>query len=176
MSVGFLSPNALAQGLKLITTSSFTGSSAVNINSVFSDTYQNYKIFVTVTSATANGNLQFRLRSSGTDSTTNYSFWNFEPSSNSSTVYTNISASANSYYCGYSTAGGGIFELNISRPFETSSSYFTHIYASYNTNIPATTLGSGGGHNSNSTSYDGCTIFPVSGTITGNVRIFGVQN
>lgn len=58
---------AATPGLTLITTTSFTNQSTVNVNGCFSATYDHYRIVFS--NWTSNGNVQFRLRNAGTDRT-----------------------------------------------------------------------------------------------------------
>jgi len=65
-------PATSSAGMVYVGGSSFSGSSAVNLNNIFTSTYANYKIIFNCTGS-ANGLLQIRFRVSGSDnSTTNY--------------------------------------------------------------------------------------------------------
>jgi hypothetical protein len=64
---------ASTQGLTLINTTSFSGVTTQAFTSIFTATYENYLIDVTITSV-ANQDLALRLRSSTTDSSTNYDY------------------------------------------------------------------------------------------------------
>jgi hypothetical protein len=62
-----------SSGLVFLNKTDFTASSAVNINDVFSTTYDNYKIMIVATSTTANkGQATIKMRVSGADTSTNY--------------------------------------------------------------------------------------------------------
>jgi hypothetical protein len=56
--------------LTLITTTTFSASSSVSFNSVFSATYDRYLVVGSMTSSAAGVNHNLRLRASGTDNTT----------------------------------------------------------------------------------------------------------
>jgi hypothetical protein len=178
MAVGFLSPVPFNNGLTLITSQSFTTSSAVNVNNVFSSTYQNYKIVVTFTANTNAGNLQYRMRVSGTDNTSSvYSYWEVEPNANGATLYTSVGKSLAQGNLGYYSASGdgGIFEFIISRPFDTTPTTITGLYSTTDASNTLVTGFQGNAHRAN-TSYDGISLIPSSGTLTGNVRIYGIEN
>jgi hypothetical protein len=65
--------SAVSTGLVFLNKTDFTASSAVNINNVFSTTYDNYKIMIVGTSTTANkGQATIKMRVSGADTSTNY--------------------------------------------------------------------------------------------------------
>ena len=162
-----------ASGLSLITSQSFSASTAVNVNSVFSSTYYNYRIIVRVTTGTAGGDgvATMRLRSSGTDTTTNY-------------------ATARGYF--YSTTIGadslgstswGIFDQNSSYQtqscvidlFNPNQSLRTQGWVN-NPKTNSTNLNIGimaALLQSDTTSFDGFSIYPASGNITGTVEVYG---
>ena len=160
-----------AGGLVKITDSTFTGQSTVSVNNCFSATYQNYLILcsnVTNTATSSNG-LLLRLRSSGTDATTNYS---------SSAVYFNAT-----YFNDKPT---GHFSIGVagSGANHAVSFMISNPFAAEPTSITGTNGGDGadfrssafGGRHSASTSYDGFTIFPQSNVISGNLRVYGYRN
>jgi len=66
-------PAVSSSGLVFLNKTDFTASSAVNINDVFSTTYDNYKVMIVGTSTTANkGQATIKMRVSSTDTSTNY--------------------------------------------------------------------------------------------------------
>ena len=159
--------------LVLINTTSFTSSSAVNINNVFSTTYQYYKIVINVTSVSVATSIFQRMRVGGADTTTGYlsRFMN----QNSTTI-----AGQNQ------TAGFYLGETNT-----TGITWFSHsqeILNAFETR-PTQMIGAGtesdggtlkqtktGGVLDNSTSYTGTTFYTVSGNMTGTVRIYAYVN
>ena len=50
---------------------SFTSASAISLNGCFSSTYENYRVMFQVSGTSANSNISFRMRSSGTDESGN---------------------------------------------------------------------------------------------------------
>ena len=64
-------PAGGGSGLTLIDEVSFTSSTAVNVNSVFTSTYYNYKVLIVCKMASLTS-VVLRLRASGTDTSTNY--------------------------------------------------------------------------------------------------------
>ena len=159
--------------LVLINTTSFTSSSAVNINNVFSTTYQYYKIIINVTSVSVATSIFQRMRVGGADTTTGYlsRFMN----QNSTTI-----AGQNQ------TVGFYLGETNT-----TGVTWFSHsqeILNAFETR-PTQMIGAGtesdggtlkqtktGGVLDNSTSYTGTTFYTVSGNMTGTVRIYAYVN
>ena len=71
-------------GLKLITTQSFSATTTINVNDVFSTTYDNYKVIMNFECATnADASFNFRFRSGGADNsnaTYNYQRITADPS------------------------------------------------------------------------------------------------
>jgi hypothetical protein len=159
-------------GLTLITIASPSGASAVNINNCFTSAYQNYVITYNLIGSTGT-NLSFRLRNGGTDRTTsNYDYFG-----------QSIQSSGTSG--GWFNVGGTKWDLNdlsatrttgtlhLFNPQETSiTSGHSHTVSTQSTDRFVTI-----GFNFNSsTSNDGFSIFPDSGTFTGTVRVYGLSN
>ena len=158
-------------GLVLITSQSFTTSTAVNVNNVFSSTYTNYKVIIRTTATTAGGDagVTMRLRLSGTDATTNYS-------------------QQRSFSYGTTTGG----DLTTAwTPLEYNPTYPVQVgeLELYNPAVASLTLGLGSTpkinnaavavnisasfYHTTATAYDGFSLIPTSGNITGTVEIYG---
>lgn len=154
-------------GLVHINTTSFSAVASQSFNSVFSATYDNYKIILTTTSLT--GGLTFRLRASGSDdSTSNYY---------SSALQCNWNADALVVAAGRQS-GANIFNMY------GSGQYRTFDLFNPNVNAPTSLFSSlsregttawylqGGLHNANYQA-DGFTIAATS--VTGSVNIYGYR-
>lgn len=167
-------PAAAASGLTKITSQSFSAASTINVNDVFSATYDNYLVLLTGT-MTANTNVNLRFRVSGADdSTSNYNIQYNDMTSTTDNVDSqtaqNMSrianASANEYF-----ASQTIFY----RPFATEEKFFDAI-------VTRATTGASIGMGRNLTGFDAATsftgfsLFPGSGTLTGTVKVYGYQN
>ena len=153
----------------------FTGVSSVSLNGVFSGTYSNYKI--TINAPTNSGNLNFRMRTSGTDnSSSNYYFNGPEVSTSSTNTYTVARSNGlQSYWLtgGFSNGPVGV-SLDIFDPQNTEKTRFVGIAISAgDTDLTGRFLT---GIMSVTTSYDGLTLYPSSGTITGTIRVYGYRN
>jgi len=165
---------ASSGGLTLITTASPSGASAVNINSCFTSTYQNYLIVFNLAGSTAT-NLSMRLRNSGADITSaNY-------------TYAGQSVQPNGTSGAWYNTGGTKWDVNDLATVKTTGTI--NIFNPKESDITTaqstsmrTTNGTTGrfltqGFSYNATnSSDGFSIFPDSGTFTGSVRVFGYQN
>lgn len=156
-------------GLVHINTTSFSAQSSVSVNDVFSTTYDNYVIFMNVTHATG-GDVNFRLRVSSTDATTNYT--NQRLFGNGTTVTTSLNSATNSWPL---NIGGGssrkTSKAEIFGPFLTQSTAGLNLFGDNGTGyVGINTFG-----HTDATSYTGFTIIATAGSITGSVSVLGVR-
>jgi hypothetical protein len=157
--------------VSLVSSNSFTGSSSVNIDGVFSSNFQNYSMALTLTSSVS-GRVRSQMRAGGVNETSsNYFYGSLGIGTWVSQTFFNVNNSARTAHdLGDSNS---TFGLNS----------FTYIYN------PNTILRKGLVTNSLgqiielagttldlTTQYDGIRIFPSSGTITGTVRIYGLRD
>jgi hypothetical protein len=144
--------------------------SPVNLNGVFSATYDRYLI---TNSGTVSTGIQFlaRLRAAGTDAITNYNYYRLL--GNAGGVVGSNTSSATSVAIGGGAAGAQLpFRLTVVSPASAVSTSFI------NDGMDATNLRLDlyiGAHTT-ATAYDGITFFPSSGTITGTLRVYGLKN
>jgi hypothetical protein len=159
-------------GLVLVTSQSFTTASAVNVNNCFTSTYDHYRVVIqpigTVGATVAH---RFRLRSSGTDLSGSVYFYG-------STYVTDAGGPFRDYQGSQAQAIFGTvgdlraaFSVDIFGPALARQTSFTSLYVG-----PGSTTGYYGsvvGWINNTSQYDGFSIYPASGTFTGDVRIYG---
>ena len=158
---------ASTQGLTLINTTSFSGVSTQSVNDVFSATYTNYRIVLT---GTGSDNQTFRLRVSGTDNTTsNYQYQKLVV--NSTTVSGARTTAGTSFEINGMSDGQALNVIELSNPGAALTTGF-HFIGGYNLNATIFLYHIHGYHNV-ATAYDGFTILPGSGTITGSVSVYG---
>ena len=176
-----ISGNASASGMDLITPTSVAGSgvtlsggkvtfsaaTAVSVNGCFTSAYDNYVVKVEgVGSATLQ--TTFRLRLSGTDSSTG------------------IYLFQDHYRQGGTTGGGSRTETSFWLSYGSTTNMSGEITL-FGPNLAATTkvMTAGGdetrvtvqsGLHNAATAYDGITVLPLSGNITGTLRIYGLRN
>jgi len=159
-----------ASGLTLIQTATPSATATVNFNNCFSATCQNYLVIVNVTGTSAQ-DITLRLRASGTDATTNYTRQLFRADG---AGLTGAKTSPGYWDSGATRTSGRSFNLiNIASPFEAAeTSYFA------NAQDPNTgaVVDIRCGQNTNATSYDGLSVYITAGTMTGTIRVYGVQN
>jgi hypothetical protein len=149
-----------------------SGVSSVSLNGIFSSTYVNYLIVYNEFTSSANSQTYMRLRVSGTDNTTASSYlmaglrngYTYTVSGYSDTAsYWTINVEQGSTY----KTGQSIFiaSPNVAVNTTYSSLYVGRDNAGY----------VGGVHNQN-TAYDGFTVYPSTGTISGIFRVYGISN
>jgi hypothetical protein len=165
-------------GLVHIETQTFTGVSAVTFNNVFTSTYRNYRYVIdALASSATNTGFQVRVRASGTDLTGGvYGIRRISGTFGSATV--NGSAenfNATSINFGnIADTGRAQLSGDIKMPALTQRTHFE-----YNGFIPQQSdfvwyVGSGQVGNTNA--YDGVTFFVGTGTIAGQVSIYGYKD
>jgi len=160
-------------GLQLIDNSSFSAVTTHFRDSLFSATYANYKIIINITSASVNGaQLNLRTRTVGpppADETgSNYRVGEYKVGTANSQAATNVNNSLltnGTLGLMSSTSGFGV-DINIFDPFKAERTKYTAIGAGGNLQVTGVTM-------IVATVYQGITIFPSSGTITGTMAVYG---
>jgi hypothetical protein len=169
--LAWATPAATASGLTLITTSSPSATTRINVNSCFSSTYQSYQIWVNVTGASGNS-LYIGMRSSSTNATTGYKFQRLDASGG--TVEAQLDDSSSGIGFGAIRSSGNTFGvINISNPFASAETSF-NINSQDPLNGAAVRVRMGA--HQTASSYDGFTFFSDSANFTGSIRVYGVQN
>lgn len=157
-------------GLDLITTQSFSAVSSVSINNCFTATYDNYVFTADVTSS-ADTYLVMRLRANGSDDTnTSYKRWLGYGSS--APAFATLESNNASTVFSLSSSVEHSAVVNVFAPRLSQKTRVIHNVAFHVTNAG---LMFGGGVFNATTSFDGFTLFPNSGTITGTVSVYGYR-
>jgi len=170
VSVGSGSGSANAAGFV-----TFSGASSVSLNGVFSSTYDNYRIVVNVTSSSTNFDpLWLRMRSGTTDnSSSNYRwqqrYFAYGGSGGDGTTTTGTGFALASVDTG-TTSIGMKASADVIGPFVTSNTSYSYQGTQYNYGFY------GNGIMTVSTSYDGCSIVPNSGNVTGTIGVYGYKD
>jgi hypothetical protein len=157
--------------MTLVGRATLSSAAAISFDNVFTSTYTNYKILgkIAVTDT-----IRARMRVAGTDTTaSNYSHANpnWLPYSGFDGVDRGDQISSWNWRA---TSGLTGFCVELFNPQQAA--------ATVNTNQIAPTYAAsgvwftvGGGVLNNSTQYDGITIYPASGTMTGEIQIYGYR-
>jgi hypothetical protein len=154
----------------------FTAATSISLNNVFSSTYRNYRIVVTTHAMSANTNISIRFRNAGTDNSSNlyYQYWTIKRISG--VIQDNSGGPSTSYALyGKATANTyGAWTGDIISPASSSQvttvngighgGDTTNSYNVFNTVLFDAT-----------TAFDGLTLLPSSGNMTGAVSIYGYR-
>jgi hypothetical protein len=154
-----------------ITTQSFTTSTAVNIDNIFSSTYDNYFISLAVSTATASA-LQMRFRTSGTTNTTsNYgNSWTYNGYGSGATGNLGSAAGSDVFYVQDITSSSTAVAMDLFSPFKTEKTSATYI-GNQGNGFAVT----GAGQFNATTSFDGISLICFTGNMTGTVSIYGLK-
>jgi hypothetical protein len=166
-----------------ITSSSFSGSSAVNVNDCFSATYKNYLINIENTELASGSDIRLRarLRVGGSDNTTS----NYQESRQGRTWYgspgTFESSTSNGdgwfFWGNFETTSGADATRGAINTTVTLYQPFATAFTGYNLLAQTSDASQrAGGKFAATTSFTGFTIFPGSSTITGTVKVYGIKD
>jgi hypothetical protein len=158
-------------GLVHVGTTSFTSSSAVNVNNIFNSNFSNYRILIT---ANTGAGLRMRMRVGGTDATSGYG--GAAPTYYSFSGFDGIQRISNGSYWDLWTLTSNVdISIDLHSPNLTQRTSFlgqsVSDYGSGNVYI-----GNGGGQINDNTAYTGFTVYPSSSTVSGNIRVYGYRN
>lgn len=159
----------------------FTSVSSVSLNTVFNTTFENYKVYVTLTSpVSADCQMRMRLRTGTSDGIGSNYVYGGVISYSGSNIITSVNggASETSFRLGDQTASGYSklpFDFDVLSP--VPSNQRTSIRA--NVCVPVTPqpyFGFVHGNFGQEISHDGFTLFPSTGTFSGVIRVYGYNN
>lgn len=147
----------------------FSACSSVSINGVFSSSYDNYLIMVTPFSQSASVMVFWRLRASGTDTTSGYN--NAAWYQNAGGGWNNNPDTTDAFLFLQPGGDGGSAIINLQNPNLANKTFMNNQRASI-------AQGSGTiGSQSGTTQFDGFTFYQSGGgNFTGTIRIYGLQN
>jgi hypothetical protein len=168
------SPAQNPQGLELISSQSFSGSTLIEFNNVFSSSYDSYKVTSAVWgSATTNSQFRFHTGTNTPNTDTSYFRYGYYYASG---VFTNFTAASdNQQFWGNHYAGSGIIsttEITFFNPFKSERSVCLHQHWDGNSGLLATFSS----QHVSLTSFTGFRVYPGSGTLTGRISVYGFRN
>jgi hypothetical protein len=159
-------------GLVLITSATIGSAvSSVTISNCFSSSYDNYRIIISNSDASADAFMRIKYNNSN-GSTYKYCIL-YAPFT--ATSYTSIGASASN---GTTSAIVGITGLdnNTNISFDVLSPYLAQYTSHTNTSASTYLANTCSGYDANAVSHTGITILPESGTITGGtIKVYGYK-
>ena len=153
-------------GLDFVVRQTFSGVASVSLNNCFTSDYANYCLVLRAVSSSGTPNVRFRLRASSTDNTSaNYNYAHLNSD-------TSVSASQGSnqtagYLNAISTNDVNAWVADFFGPALASRTIMTG-RGNYDNKI----IVRNADHNVAS-AFDGITVYPESGTITGTISVFG---
>ena len=165
---------ASASGLTLVSATTFSSVNAHSVNSCFTSTYRYYRILCDFTEAVStNRTLNFRLRASGSDTTTNYTdilgiMYN--------TNFDVATGGAGEVFLGDVGAGTvlGHLEMTLFNPNGAAPTGYSHnLNGIKNTSLEGQI---GSGVQTASTAFDGFTIYLSSENMSGTIKVYGYAN
>ena len=155
-------------------TISFSAQSTVSLNGVFNSTYDNYRIvFGNLNGSGALSDVGFRLRKSGTDNTSNIYYRQYLDGSSTTASIGRVQSTS---WVVFAVRDQGPFQsyLELTNPNTANvrtGGITNQAYGSVST--PSVTISSYTHDLAASADFDGFTIFPASGTMSGTVSVYG---
>ena len=162
-------------GMVLLNTTSFSGVASQSVNDVFSATYENYKIIITISDLSVDGTTRLKLRVSGTDSSASYySAYNGIAVDGAGFTFTENNVSTGMVVTSGDGGTDNIYSYagDILKPFLAVSTLMSGISTSSKSDGTFVGMPGATAHQV-ATSYTGFSIIPASGTITGKVSVYG---
>jgi len=155
-------------------TVTFNAVNSLSLNGVFTSTYRNYKIFWTGKHS-ANTGCNMRLRASGTDSSASDTSY--------AATYSNSSGGPSRYVQSLNTAfeTGAAWdqynqrEIFLSNPTDTTYEKMFFLTWSSRNSVNGYEGGIYAGWKASTTSFDGFSLIPQSGTMLGQVSVYGIR-
>lgn len=164
-------PATPSSGANFISRTTFSASAAVTVDSLFSTTYENYLVNIQAISTTGDS-LQIQGRYGSTTHTgADYQYgFTGRASDSATTVGINNFNVSQWNFGGQGTTHPNITNLTFYRPSSSGQLQFTGGVI----NRSNSRLLSGGGFVESSQNWGGLYIFPVGGTITGQITVYGL--
>ena len=152
-------------------TVTFSGVSSVSLNGCFTGDYDNYRVLAVFTVTTAAG-LNMRLRAGGSDNTSS-TYQNQVITANGTSVSAER-ASSTTWAVATGDTSASTLSMDLMDPFRAVFSVFSSLNL-YNNTATGTILRTYVGEHATSSSFDGFTLFPDTGTISGTVTVLGYR-
>jgi hypothetical protein len=162
-------------GATLITRTTFSASSSVTVDNLFTDTYENYLVMLQTTCSAADVDLQMRARyGTTTHSTGTYESGFAGVQVDAPTTFRSVCSSGSTFWnLGRLENGAPYYNINNFTFYRVSSSArlnFTGNVINSRNNY----MLSGGGTILSSQTWGGLNFFPASGTLTGQISVYGL--
>ena len=168
---------ASTSGFTYINSYSFSNVASLSMSSIFSATYDYYRIVVDFNLTSAGDFLNLRLRTGATDNTSS-SYYSSIVKNESSTVTGSYDNGATGFtrmvLCGQNSS---IVSFDITNPFSSSlPTYINGVWGAFKSSATARyATGTGAGWFDGNTSFDGMTLIPPV-NFTGKAKVYGYSN
>lgn len=149
-----------------------TVASPISVNGCFTTTFDNYEIVLTTTSKSAAQNIQMRLRVGGADNSTASSY-NFQRDTKNATSITTATTTGMAWEL---EAGGQIVSSIRTFVFAPALARATTLDVPNSVGGPTIYTATIGGNHTATSSFDGFSVYLLSGNMTGTLRIYGYNN
>ena len=153
-----------------ITAQSFTTSSAVNVNDVFSSTYKNYKVMLNLTASASGIGCNYRFRVAGADNTTSNYASQYLDVSGTGVTAARLTGQTSGQLTDITNVNANQ-EITFFNPFATQLTYLV-AQGNWDASTPTLQIRTNGFNAT--TSFTGFSILPVSGTVTGSLIVYGL--
>lgn len=151
----------------------FTAASAVSIDQKFGTSFANYLAKITIRAASASSVLQMRMRAAGVDASGSGDYSGSILQYDSSAGGAQTGAVSYAQLNNVNSAGGSSMDVEFKDPASANPTLITSTW-SHRETASAIATGVNGSAHQLSTAYDGFTIFPSSGTVTGVLFLYGL--
>ena len=164
-------------GFTYINSYSFSNVASLSMSSIFSATYDYYRIVMDFNFAAASDWLTIRFRTGATDNTTT-NYWSSDARNDGTTV---TGSSTTSPEQGFIRAiltreNANIVSIDVANPFSSSlPTYFSGTFGAYKSSTPSVIAGVGSGWFNGNTSFDGMSLIPTA-NFTGKAKVYGYSN
>jgi hypothetical protein len=163
-------PASSAGLVKIGSTVTVSAASSATLNDVFSTTYDNYRVVATFSSSSASTDLLFRYRVSGSDNTTSNYYLQGQDVSSTATNSFRLTAQDKGRF-GVSAGDETGFAVDIFSPFLSRKKRAQS--TSNRGTIALPEIAFFWNTFNDTTSFTGLTIFPNSGTFSGEITVYG---
>jgi hypothetical protein len=153
--------------MTLLNNTTFTSTTAVAFDNLFSSTYDAYQLVLGVTSTVAFTDARLNLRTGTTDISSNYEDQVLEVSATSVTANRNLTAAQ--ARLGLLSANGGLVTTTINNP-----AVATRTYGISNSYMDGTVMRTTGFAHNVATAYDGFRI-TFTNNATGSIKLYGLR-
>jgi hypothetical protein len=161
-------------GLTQIANVTFTTVSSISLDNVFTSRFSNYRIIFQTTAKSTNGSMYLRFRAGGSDDTnTNYNYGGVLGRTNETPAYYGGTGQQLALF-GFSNTAQVFNSFDVINPQLALNTLFSS--TGHGGDLSTWFSVNGSGNHFSATQFDGITFVPSTGTISGNVRVYGYRN